>query len=240
MSWETALGGAFGSILGYIGQEETNDTNVMLAREARHSAENMSNTAYQRATADMRAAGLNPALMFGKGQAASSPVTQAPRVDNELGAAASSAVQIAQAVSNLRQADALIDKTSAETQNVKAQTVTEMVKPDNVKAMTTMFGANAAKAVAEEALTREQTPTIRPLAAARIAADQSTAFANYGHGSRAYEGAGRERVEADLGRQTYRNRNEFGQGILGDEANSVDALVRRFLNGLGLVSPRGQ
>jgi hypothetical protein len=234
-------GGSFlGGILGYIGQEETNDTNVMLAREARHSAENMSNTAYQRAVADMRAAGLNPALMFGRGQAASSPVTQAPRVDNELGAAGTSAVQIAQAVSNLRQADALIDKTNAETQNVKADTLIKHVQPENVQAMTRLYGANTAKSIAERALIDEQIPTIKPLAASRIATDASSAYANYGHAAKAYEGALRDSAEADLTRQTYRNRNAFGQGLTGDAANSIDALVRRLFDGLGLAPPRQQ
>ena len=240
MSWESALAGGFGSILGYIGQEETNDANVMLAREARHSAIEMSNTAYQRAVTDMRAAGLNPALMFGKGQAASSPVTQPARVDNELGSAVSSGLQAANATAALQQASALIKKTDAETKNVEADTVIKVAQPDNVRAMTALFGAQTGKEIAQMLKTQEEIPTVKPLAAARIGADQSSAFANYGHGSRAYEGASREKVEADLGRQTYRNRNEFGQGRLGDEANSVDALVRRLLNGLGLTPPRSQ
>lgn len=43
------------------------------AQIGREFQERMSNTAYQRASRDMQAAGLNPMMMFGKGDAASSP-----------------------------------------------------------------------------------------------------------------------------------------------------------------------
>ena len=51
-------------------QEKNRRYNAEQAQLARDWYADMSNTAYQRAVNDMKAAGLNPALMFGSGQAA--------------------------------------------------------------------------------------------------------------------------------------------------------------------------
>jgi hypothetical protein len=98
------LAAAAGGLLGMKGQSDANRTNIKLAREQMRFQERMSSTAYQRAMADMRRAGLNPMLAYTQG-GASSPQGARAQVENVMEAGLSSAKQagfVKQELRNLR------------------------------------------------------------------------------------------------------------------------------------------
>jgi hypothetical protein len=78
--------------LAAFGQERTNAQNAQLARQQMDFQAQMSGTSYQRAVADMMAAGLNPMLAYSQG-GASTPGGQTAVMQNALGAGATSATQ---------------------------------------------------------------------------------------------------------------------------------------------------
>ena len=78
--------------LAAFGQERTNAQNAQLAREQMAFQSQMSGSSYQRAVADMMAAGLNPMLAYSQG-GASTPTGQTAVMQNALGAGATSGAQ---------------------------------------------------------------------------------------------------------------------------------------------------
>lgn len=151
----TALGLAAGlgdSYLQYSGQQDANAQNAAIAADNRAFQERMSSTAYQRATADMRAAGINPLLAYQQG-GASTPVGSVATMENSFAGVkpVSSALDAAGAAQQLSLVKAQIDNAKANNVLISEQAAKTMEEGKQA-AIDTVIKRNTAQAVVDRAV----------------------------------------------------------------------------------------
>lgn len=196
--WDDAIS-IGSSVLGFLGQEETNQANAQMASQQMDFQREMSSTAYQRAVKDMQAAGLNPMLAYSQG-GATTPGGAMATMQNSVASGTANASQYLQQ----RQTVAATDNVKADTALKNSQAlVNQATVPKLVQ--DTLTGGHSANQI--EAMVQK----LRRMNELDIGGHET----NYAAG-RSY----RENYEAEIARA--RDRGGYG----GHEANAMRELAR--------------
>lgn len=156
------------SLLGSIYSSSTSASNTQAqiqASEQQQATQNafqerMSDTAYQRASADMKSAGLNPMMMFGSGGAASSPSGSSiqspmPQRTSALGNLGETVSKALDAQVQQQTFQKMVEETSnlaATRAKILAETATEKKMPERVSAETDLAHAKTGATQQEVAI----------------------------------------------------------------------------------------
>ena len=124
-----------GGALSFLGQQGANQQNMENAQAQMAFQKEMSNTSYQRAVEDMKAAGLSPMLAYSQG-GASVPTGAMPVVQNKLGAGVEAAQKSLATGSAVQLQNAQIDQTNSQSVLNSANAALAQANAERAKAET--------------------------------------------------------------------------------------------------------
>lgn len=221
MAWEgMALSAGANLIGGFLQQSGANDRNnaqIGAAREQMAFQERMSNTAYQRAMADMRAAGLNPILAYQKG-GASTPGGAMPNLENPNGGWGPALAGSVNSAREAYQTKHAVDNTQQDTQKKSAETDVQRATVDLTKATEQKAKVDTITSATQAELNNAQAQY----------AKENTLNAALNNVILGHEGTVAERRAFDA--------KNYGSGREGQTASTVEHVLKRLF---GTVAPGG-
>ena len=205
---------------------ENNTFNAEQARINREWQENMSNTAYQRAMADMRAAGLNPILAYQQGGAGTPGGAQGS-------AQGASGAQFENTMEKLGHGVTSASKgaeRALELQQVQAQTASTTTQAGLNKANETLSNANTLKAQQDTATSaaaaaKANAETANIIASAENPAAMRALMAAQSNSANAAAGLSSEQAK---------QLKEYGPHWTGQAAGSIERFLNRFKGATGV------
>lgn len=209
MPWMLPAAMAASAVIGagasYMGARSQNKANLAIADEQMDFQERMSSTAYQRATADMRAAGINPILAYKQGGASTPAGAGIPAVD-EIGPAVSTAMQGARTMADL-------ENTRANTAKVEQDTRTSAANERLTDVDT--------KVRIRDELLRERDVSLRDLDIEHRGADVAI---RKGELPGVVYRSGQEKLR-------YQRHRDYGESVFGSNLQSVERMISRASRG---------
>nr|WAE43552.1 MAG: DNA pilot protein [Microviridae sp.] len=207
------------AVMSYLGSQSTNSANAANQQSMLNNSNWTSGTAYQRATADMKAAGLNPMLAYSQG-GASTTSTSPIQFQNSLGNASSAGLQGASTAATVKQANASSDNLAASTDLNKAQTEVAKETRDTKQSETQLNSVNTALS-SQKFLTEQQNTAA---AAARAVQEKAAASSS--------------QSEADLRSASTKNKTAVESGFFGQAMSYIDRLLAPISTAISATRPR--